>query len=84
MKSSKLTDEARAERLDRLFWKREDLRAAHKKRGRTYVQYRTTRKVFKKSLLGKVTVSHDSKPYPHQSARQAARYARQSEGRANG
>lgn len=84
MKSSKLTEEARAERLERLFWKRENLKTEHRKRGRTYVQYRTTRKVFKKTLLGKVIISHDSKPYPRQSARQAARYARQSEGRANG
>ncbi len=77
MKSSKLSAEERYNRRLDIMEKRSDMLAAWRRKGVTFIQSKTTRKVFKTSLLGDISVIHSQAPYPHSSARQRARYARQ-------
>lgn len=79
MKSCKLAADDRKLRSGMIAIKREATIREHLKRGRSFIQSNTTRKVFgkKSRLTGKVTINHDQRPYPHSSARQRARYARQ-------
>ena len=44
---------------------------------RTRGPEKSTRKFFRKAWNGKIVAVRDHKPYPHSSARQQARYARQ-------
>lgn len=73
----KLTQGERAERHGEIVVEREMTRNRHIKARRHFIQSKTTRKVFSTSLTGRVSVTHDQKPYPHSSSRQQARYARQ-------
>lgn len=77
MKTCKLTAEERYERRLDIMEKRDAAVTAHRHAGRSFIQSRTTRKVFGKTRTGKVVISHDQRPYPHSSERQRARYARQ-------
>lgn len=78
MKTSKLysAEERRMIRID-LQSTRDTTNYNHRRAGRTYIQYKTTRKTFRKGVWGKIIIEHDQKPYPHSSTRQQARYARQ-------
>lgn len=78
MKSSRLNEIASKERRRVIVEYRDAIRDAFiTSRNRSTIQYRTTRKIFRKKAFGRVVVDHDYGPYPHSSTRQRARYARQ-------
>lgn len=77
MKARNMTAEDRQDRRDAILWGREEMRALHKERGTAFIKSKTMRKVFSKTRFGKLNVTHDYGAYPHSSARQQARYARQ-------
>ena len=82
MKSSRKTsklydkDEREIRRID-LLDHRDTVRYEHRRAGSSFVQSKTTRKVFIEKRNGRVAITHDQRPYPFSSTRQNARYARQ-------
>lgn len=78
MKSSRLPEAVRKERRRVIVETRDAVRDTFiKGRKRSTIQYRTTRKIFRKKASGRVEIVHDYGPYHHSSTRQRARYARQ-------
>ena len=77
MKSSRLTSDEREMRREEIMDKRFQSISAHRRAGRSFIQSKTTRKVFSEKRNGRTVITHDQRPYPFSSTRQNARYARQ-------